>query len=60
MKNPDSESDSDFTVENLLTRAWTRTLIKRFLEWEDSFPELCRRKDVSTPAGGANRSLCRI
>src|SRR5262252_7704314 len=35
MKNPDSETNKDFTVEDLLTRGWTRTLIERFLEQED-------------------------
>lgn len=35
MKNLESETNKDFTVEDLLTRGWTRTLIGRFLERED-------------------------
>ena len=35
MKNPYSETGKDLTVEDLLTRGWTRTLIERFLERED-------------------------
>jgi hypothetical protein len=35
MQNPDSETNKDFTVQDLLTRGWTHTLIERFLEPED-------------------------
>jgi hypothetical protein len=35
MQNPESHTNKDFTVEDLLTRGWTRTLIERFLEPED-------------------------
>jgi len=35
MKDSESETNKDFTVEDLLTRGWTRTLIERFLELED-------------------------
>jgi hypothetical protein len=35
MKNSDSETNKDFTVEDLLTRGWTLTLIERFLGRED-------------------------
>src|SRR6516225_7099376 len=35
MKNSESQTNKDFTVEDLLTRGWTRTLIERFLEPED-------------------------
>ena len=35
MKNPESHTNKDFTVEDLLTRGWTRALIERFLEPED-------------------------
>ena len=35
MNNSESETNKDFTVEDLLTRGWTRTLIERFLEPED-------------------------
>jgi hypothetical protein len=35
MNNSESETNKDFTVEDLLTRGWTRTLIERFLEHED-------------------------
>jgi hypothetical protein len=35
MKNPESHTNKDFTVEDLLTRGWTLTLIERFLEPED-------------------------
>jgi hypothetical protein len=35
MRTSESETNKDFTVEDLLTRGWTRTLIDRFLEPED-------------------------
>ena len=35
MKNSESETNRDFTVEDLLTRGWTLTLIERFLGHED-------------------------
>jgi hypothetical protein len=35
MQNPDSETNKDFTVQDLLTRGWTHTLIERFLKLED-------------------------
>jgi hypothetical protein len=35
MKNSESHTNKDFTVEDLLTRGCTRTLIERFLEPED-------------------------
>ena len=35
MQNAESHTNKDFTVEDLLTRGWTRTLIERFLEPED-------------------------
>jgi hypothetical protein len=53
MKNPESHTNKAFTVEDLLTRGWTLTLIERFLEPEDyrnpvdHFPELCRQEGVS-------------
>jgi hypothetical protein len=34
-KNSESETNTDFTVEDLLTRGWTLTLIERFLGRED-------------------------
>jgi hypothetical protein len=35
MRNPESHTNKDFTVEDLLTRGWTLTLFERFLEPED-------------------------
>jgi hypothetical protein len=35
MQNPDSETNKDFTVQDLLTRGWTHTLVERFLKPKD-------------------------
>jgi hypothetical protein len=54
MKNSEFQTNRDFTVEDLLTRGWTRNLIERFLDPEDyrdtvnHFRKLCWQEDVST------------